>query len=314
MNNIENIEFYQIIDVLQEGTEYFTIDTDDKNGKYNAVEHNLRYAGKYMYSRISDDQKKYIVCFNNNDIREEVLYDVNTFFLKRHMYEVTKKPVAGREYYTSDDTVMIDGKYYLTKNNLHYVGKYILSSTNGINGGFAVHYDIFDNDGIQQNIVTNSRGYTCYIEKNLYDEYQLDQDEKGKEYYNLFDPIKVKRKSLIEEKKCEPLIEEKKHKPLIEEKKCELYIEEKKQVSMCEVFRQPEVGKVYYTTIDTIQENKKYYSPIDKLRYVGKYLYHASSGGYGDSCNHYAVFDNDGKQEYVTYDYEGKTCFLEVVT
>lgn len=84
-----------------------------------------------------------------------------------------------------------------------------------------------------------------------------------------------------------------------------------KNPNYCEVFRLPQVGKEYYTTIDTVKIDSKYYSPKDKLRYVGIYSHHASDGGYGDGGNHYAIFDNDGKQETVTYDYDGKTCFIE---
>ncbi len=79
----------------------------------------------------------------------------------------------------------------------------------------------------------------------------------------------------------------------------------------CEVFRMtPEEGKYYKTTTYTRKNNNKYYS-TNELRYVGQYIRHASCG-VRDSAEHYAIFDNNGLEEYVHYTYEGTTCFIEV--
>ena len=79
----------------------------------------------------------------------------------------------------------------------------------------------------------------------------------------------------------------------------------------CEVFRMtPEKGKYYKTTTYTRKNNNKYYS-TNELRYVGKYIRHASYG-FRDSAEHYAIFEKNGIEEIVHYTYEGTTCFIEV--
>ena len=79
----------------------------------------------------------------------------------------------------------------------------------------------------------------------------------------------------------------------------------------CEVFRiTPEEGKYYKTTTYTNMKNNKYFS-TNELRYVGKYLRHASCG-FRDAAEHYAIFDKYGVEEIVKYTYEGTTCFVEV--
>ena len=81
---------------------------------------------------------------------------------------------------------------------------------------------------------------------------------------------------------------------------------------LTEVFRMvPSEGKYYKTTKYTEKRDDKYYT-TNELIYVGKYIRHATNGGYGDSGEHYAIFEKDGVQGYVHYDYDGRTCFIEV--
>jgi len=83
-----------------------------------------------------------------------------------------------------------------------------------------------------------------------------------------------------------------------------------------EVFRMtPQVGK-YYETANYIRRegrypSERYFTTIPPT-YVGKYIRHEQYG-YGDGGRHYAIFDNSGVEITVTYNYEGTTCFREVI-
>jgi hypothetical protein len=46
---------------------------------------------------------------------------------------------------------------------------------------------------------------------------------------------------------------------------------------------------------------------------VGKYMRSERWGGWGDGSSGAEYFDNNGREERIEYDYEGDTCFVEVV-
>jgi hypothetical protein len=77
----------------------------------------------------------------------------------------------------------------------------------------------------------------------------------------------------------------------------------------------PPSGK-YYETANYIRRegrypSERYFTTIPPT-YVGKYIRHEQYG-YGDGGRHYAIFDNSGVEITVTYNYEGTTCFREVI-
>jgi hypothetical protein len=81
---------------------------------------------------------------------------------------------------------------------------------------------------------------------------------------------------------------------------------------LTEVFRMvPKEGKYYKTAKYTEKRNNKYYTS-NELQYVGKYIKHVAGGGYGDNQEHYALFEKEGVENYLQYDYDGMTCFVEV--
>lgn len=81
---------------------------------------------------------------------------------------------------------------------------------------------------------------------------------------------------------------------------------------LIEVFRMvPVEGKYYKTAKYTEKRNNKYYT-TNNLEYLGKYIKHVAGGGYGDNQEHYALFEKDGVENYLKYDYDGMTCFVEV--
>ena len=84
---------------------------------------------------------------------------------------------------------------------------------------------------------------------------------------------------------------------------------------LTEVFRMvPKEGKYYKTAKYTERINNKYYT-TNEPKYIGKYIRHVSTGGYGgygDNAVHYAIFEKDNVEVPLEYDYEGKTCFIEV--
>ena len=81
---------------------------------------------------------------------------------------------------------------------------------------------------------------------------------------------------------------------------------------LTEVFRMvPKEGKYYKTAKYTEKRNNKYYT-ANELQYVGKYIKHVAGGGYGDNQEHYALFEKEGVENYLHYDYDGMTCFVEV--
>jgi hypothetical protein len=87
-------------------------------------------------------------------------------------------------------------------------------------------------------------------------------------------------------------------------------------MSEIEVFRiAPQVGK-YYETANYIRREGRYprerYFTTTIPTYLGKYIRHEQYG-YGDGGRHYAIFDNSGVEITVTYNYEGTTCFREVI-
>ena len=174
-------------------------------------------------------------------------------------------------------SLAIGKEYYVTINTIECDNKYY-SSLNKL------HY-------VGKFLYTKSNG--------LHDNHNAVFDDHGKQKII---PLDFDQQPFFIEKDCVKQTESKPTK---------IILQPTKQEKICEVFRIPEQGKEYYTTIDTFKENGKYYSTINNLRYVGKYMYHASDGGYGDSANHCAVFNNNGKEEFVSYDYEGKTCFVE---
>lgn len=83
-----------------------------------------------------------------------------------------------------------------------------------------------------------------------------------------------------------------------------------------EVFRlTPIPGKYYETALHTRSVGRypdtKYYTTNIPI-YVGKFIKHISTG-YGDSAQHYDIFNDNGKEIIVQYTYEGTTCFREVL-
>jgi len=82
-----------------------------------------------------------------------------------------------------------------------------------------------------------------------------------------------------------------------------------------EVFRlSPEVGKCYkhaeYTRKTGRYPNERYfYNGTPK--YVGKFV-KTLQYGYGDGASIYAVFNDNGVENRVTYSYGGQTSFIEV--
>lgn len=287
MDYLEELNFYQVTKSLKENEKYYTSDTIVKDGKIYSTRTNIHYCGKYKSS-----QNETAIFLNDNF--EVVTVPQNSegkCLIKKHKYELVKKLQVGVEYYTTNSSIRINNsKYYLVKNDLQYVGKYKFTGISGIGDGVST-FECFDKDGEEVIVKCDFYNHTCFLQKQMYDLYDLQQDEIDKEYYTPDNALYIK-----------PVVK----KPVVEKKPVI-------KTEMCEVFRIPQVGKEYYTTIDTTKTNGKYYSPIDKLRYVGIYKYHASNGGYGDSGSHYAVFDNNGKDEIVTYDYDGKTCFFEKI-
>ena len=83
-----------------------------------------------------------------------------------------------------------------------------------------------------------------------------------------------------------------------------------------EVFRSSlTVGK-HYETADytrktgTWGERNERFFTTQTPRYVGRFI-KTESSGYGDGCHVWSIFDNDGKQVHVAYNYEGTTSFRE---
>jgi hypothetical protein len=84
-----------------------------------------------------------------------------------------------------------------------------------------------------------------------------------------------------------------------------------------EVYRSKlEVEKYYETAEYTkktgswFQQNEKYFTTVNKLNYVGKYI-KTERIGWGDGGRVWEVFDDNGKKIIVEYNYEGTTCFRE---
>ena len=77
------------------------------------------------------------------------------------------------------------------------------------------------------------------------------------------------------------------------------------------------IGKKYYFAFYTEKEgefpNIKYYTN-NELKYLGKYLSYEEYGYHDNSCIIYTFIDNNGEENKINLDYEGKSCFLEVET
>jgi hypothetical protein len=86
-----------------------------------------------------------------------------------------------------------------------------------------------------------------------------------------------------------------------------------------EVFRllRFEKDKEYETTTYTRQEREpkkrtRYFSMLSTT-YVGKWV-RTERTGYGDGGRVFEIFDDNGRQVIVEYNYEGTTCFVEAET
>jgi len=84
-----------------------------------------------------------------------------------------------------------------------------------------------------------------------------------------------------------------------------------------EVYRSSlEIGKYYETAEYTKktgswgERNEKYFTTVNKLNYVGKYI-KTERSGWGDNFRVWSIFDDNGKIINVDYNYEGTTCFRE---
>jgi hypothetical protein len=77
------------------------------------------------------------------------------------------------------------------------------------------------------------------------------------------------------------------------------------------------VGKEYYFAFYTEKEGKypyeKYYT-TNELKYLGKYVSYEEYGYRDNSGVIYTFIDNNGEENKINLDYEGKSCFLEVET
>lgn len=85
-----------------------------------------------------------------------------------------------------------------------------------------------------------------------------------------------------------------------------------------QVFRDisPIVGRHYQTAFYTekININKSPYSiyyTTNPLRYLGKYV-RSITTGYRDAVQHKEYYNNNGVEIELEYDYDGKTCLLEI--
>ena len=88
---------------------------------------------------------------------------------------------------------------------------------------------------------------------------------------------------------------------------------------MEEVFRiiQFDKNKFYEYAMKTKTEgrwpNEKHYT-TNKLIFLGKYKESITWGNFGDGRGGCEIFiDDDGKEKRINYDYEGNTCFREII-
>jgi len=84
-----------------------------------------------------------------------------------------------------------------------------------------------------------------------------------------------------------------------------------------EVYRSNLEIEKYYETAEYTKKtgswgerNEKYFTTLNKLSYVGKYI-KTERNGWGDGCRVWSIFDDNGKKITVEYKYEGTTCFRE---
>lgn len=88
-------------------------------------------------------------------------------------------------------------------------------------------------------------------------------------------------------------------------------------MSVTEVFRviKFDKDKCYEFALKTNTEgmwpNEKHYTE-HPLQYLGKYT-HSEFWGSGDGRTGAEYFDDNGKKTRIEYDYEGRTCFREVL-
>ena len=84
-----------------------------------------------------------------------------------------------------------------------------------------------------------------------------------------------------------------------------------------QVFRMiPIVGRHYQTAhwtekINIEQSPYSIYYTTNPLRYLGAYVKSITTG-YGDGTQHKEFYNNNGKEIELEYDYDGKTCLLEI--
>jgi len=96
-------------------------------------------------------------------------------------------------------------------------------------------------------------------------------------------------------------------------------------MSEIEVFRiTPTIGKNYYAILATTRTvwdndipapwgkgNNRYYAPANHKRYMGTFI-SSHSYGSGDGKVYMEIYIKNGKRIELKYDYDGKTCLIEV--
>ena len=89
------------------------------------------------------------------------------------------------------------------------------------------------------------------------------------------------------------------------------------QAGEVEVFRiTPEVGKCYEhieatRSVEAKQGPDHRYFSTKQRSYVGKFVKNVKEGS-GNGIEHFAIFDDNGKENKIQYSYKGFTCFIEV--
>ena len=85
---------------------------------------------------------------------------------------------------------------------------------------------------------------------------------------------------------------------------------------MTEVFRiiKFDPNKEYEIALKTYTEgkwpNERHYT-TNKLEYLGKWV-RQERWGYGDGSSGSEIFNNEGEEKMIVYDYAGNTCFREI--